>query len=83
VPGRTHRDQNKVEPAFSPETEAERRSVIAAKAPQIDAFEYGDVPGYAVISIDATVRVNLHARLALDPWRTLDLSALRDHGAGV
>jgi Calcineurin-like phosphoesterase len=71
-------DQTAVEPAFSPGTEADRRAVIAAEAPQIEAFEYGDVPGYAVISIDATVRVRLHAGLAIDPWRTLDLSALRE-----
>jgi predicted phosphodiesterase len=71
-------DQVRVERDFSPDTETDRRAMIAAEAPRIDAFEYGDVPGYAAISIGVTVRVRLHAGLATDPWRTLDLSALRD-----
>jgi hypothetical protein len=71
-------DQITVEPEFSPETESDRRAAIAAEAPRIDAFEYGDVPGYATISVGATVRARLYAGLAIEPWRTLDLSALRD-----
>jgi hypothetical protein len=75
-------EQIRVEPQFSPATEAERRAVIAAEAPAIRGFEYGDVPGYASITIDgARVQATLHAGLATHPWRTLDLVAWRDAAA--
>ena len=71
-------DQISVEPSFSPDTEAERRAVLAAEAPHVQAFEYGDVPGYARISIGSTVRVGVYAGLAEQEWRGLHLSRLRD-----
>lgn len=72
-------DQVRVEPAFSPENESDRRAVLAAEAPYIRAFEYGDVPGHASIAIDGpNVRVELYAGLTTGPWRTLDLVRLRD-----
>lgn len=71
-------DQVRVEPCFSPETESERRAALAAEAPHIRAFEYGDVPGYAHLAIGPQVRAELYAGLATRPWRTLDLVSMRD-----
>jgi hypothetical protein len=77
-------EQIRVEPQFSPATETERRAVLAAEASEIRGFEYGDVPGYASITIDgARVHATLHAGLATRPWRTLDLTAWREAAAAV
>ena len=71
--------QVSVEPTFSPETESDRRAVLAAEARYIRAFEYGDVPGFASISIaGADVRADFYAAHDARPWRSLDLVSLRD-----
>jgi hypothetical protein len=76
-------EQIRVEPHFSPATETERRAVLAEEAPAIRGFEYGDVPGYASITIEGArgVHATLHAGLAARPWRTLDLIAWREAAA--
>ena len=38
-------DQIRVEPAFSPANEPERRAVYAAERPFVTAFDYADLPG--------------------------------------
>jgi hypothetical protein len=45
-------EQVKLEPTFSPPTEPERRAVYAAEAPFVKRFEYADLPGYAVVTVD-------------------------------
>ena len=45
-------DQIRVEPKFSPDTEAARRAVYAAERPFVKAFDYADLPGYALVTID-------------------------------
>src|SRR5262249_9864889 len=70
-------DQIKVEPDFSPANEVERRALLQAEAQFVRQFEYGDAPGYAVITVDESrVTANLYAGAAREPWRRLDLSAL-------
>src|SRR5438132_498561 len=46
-------DQVRVEPGFSPDTEAARRAVYAGERPFVKAFEYADLPGYAVVRVTA------------------------------
>ena len=70
-------EQVKVEPNFSPETEAVRRAVYEAERPWVKAFEYADLPGYAVVTVDgARVTARIFAGVSRRLWRTVDLSGL-------
>lgn len=70
-------DQIRVEPSFSPDTEAARRAVYDAEKPFVKAFEYADLPGYAVVTVDgAKVTVKMYSGFSRNLWRTADLSAL-------
>ena len=70
-------DQIKVEPNFSPTNEAERRAVYEAERKFVHAFEYADLPGYAVVSVDGPrVTVKMFAGTGTELWRTVDLTAL-------
>jgi len=70
-------DQIKVEPNFSPANEAERRAVYAEERPLVRNFEYADLPGYAVVTVDgARVTVQMFAGTGPELWRTVELTAL-------
>lgn len=70
-------DQITVEPKFSPDTEALRRAVYAAEQPFVKAFEYADLPGYAVVTVDGPrVTAQIYSGIGRQVWRTVDLSAL-------
>ncbi len=70
-------DNVRLEPMFSPQTEAERREALRAEAPFITYFEYADAPGYALLTVrDEGVRADIHVGLDRPPWKTLDLTAL-------
>ena len=70
-------DQIKVEPSFSPANEGERRAVYDTERPFVDAFEYADLPGYAVVTVDGpNVGVRMYAGATRELWRTVDLTAL-------
>lgn len=70
-------DQVKVEPGFSPANEAERRAVYDAERPFVGDFEYADLPGYAVVSVDGPkVTARVYAGATREVWRTVDLTAL-------
>jgi hypothetical protein len=70
-------EQVKVEPNFSPETEAARRAVYAEERPAVRAFEYADLPGYAVVTVDgAKVTAQMYAGVSRKVWRTVELSGL-------
>ncbi len=70
-------DQVRVEPNFSPANEAERRAVYDAERPFITAFDYADLPGYAVVAIDGPrVTVRMFSGATRELWRTVDLAAL-------
>lgn len=76
-------DQIRVEPGFSPETATERRAALEAERPFVRSFEYADLQGYAMLTIDGgDVTVRLHAGTSGAPWRTLDLCRLRSAAAG-
>ncbi|MBI5770460.1 MAG: metallophosphoesterase [Verrucomicrobia bacterium] len=75
-------DQIRVEPDFSPDTAAARRAVYEAERPFVRAFEYADLPGYAVVTVDGPrVQARMYAGVGRELWRTVDLSGLL-HGAG-
>ncbi|HUR58104.1 MAG TPA: metallophosphoesterase [Opitutaceae bacterium] len=70
-------DQIRVEPNFSPANEAERRAVYDAERPFVTAFEYADLPGYAVVTVDgARVTAKMYAGTTRNVWRTVDLTGL-------
>lgn len=70
-------DQIRVEPNFSPANETERRAVYAAERPFVTAFEYADLPGYAVVTVDgARVTAKMFSGTTSNVWRTVDLTGL-------
>ncbi len=70
-------DQIRVEPQFSPETEAARRAVYDAERPFVKAFEYADLPGYAVVSVDGPqVTARIYSGVGRHLWRAIDLTEL-------
>lgn len=70
-------DQIRVEPAHSPATEKERRAVYDIEKPSVTTFEYADVPGYAVVSVNVNqVTAGIYSGVSRKLWRTVDLSAL-------
>ena len=55
----------------------ERRAVYDAERAFVDAFEYADLPGYAVVLVDgAKVTVKMYSGTTREVWRTVDLGAL-------
>ncbi len=70
-------DQIRVEPKFAPDTEAARRAVYDAESPFIKSFEYADLPGYALVTVDGP-RVTAQIFPGHDPvsWRTVNLADL-------
>lgn len=74
-------DQIRVEPSHSPATEKERRAVYDNERPHVKAFEYADLPGYAVVTVDGpTVTARMYAGAGRQLWRTTDLAALARSG---
>jgi len=70
-------DQIRVEPQFSPDTEKARRAVYDAERPFVNAFEYADLPGYAVVTVDgARVTARIFSGVGRELWRTVGLTEL-------
>jgi hypothetical protein len=70
-------DQIRVEEHFSPETAEARRAVYTTEAPFVKAFEYADLPGHAVVTIDGpTVTATMHRGVSREIWKTADLTKL-------
>lgn len=70
-------DQVRVESSHSPDTEQERRAVYDAERPLVRHFEYADLPGYAVVTVDgAEVSARIYAGVGRELWRTVALSRL-------
>ena len=71
-------DQVTVEPDFSPATDKQRRAVYQTEAPFVQQFEYADLPGYAVVTVNGpAVTAKIYAGVTRQLWRTLKLSKLR------
>jgi len=78
-PAEYNGDQIRVEPHFSPDTEAARRAVYAAEAPSVKEFEYADLPGYAVVTVKGeSVKADMYAGISSRLWKTVDLVKLRN-----
>jgi hypothetical protein len=70
-------DLVRLEPTFSPQTEAARREALQAEAPFITHFAYADAPGYALLTVrEESVVATVHVGLAPEPWMTLDVTEL-------
>ncbi len=70
-------DQIRVEPNFSPTNEPERRAVYDRERIFVDAFEYADLPGYAVVRVAGPkVTVEMFNGTSRELWRTIDLTGL-------
>ncbi|MDO8540032.1 MAG: metallophosphoesterase [Opitutaceae bacterium] len=70
-------DQVRVEPSFSPANEPARRAIYETERKFVHAFEYADLPGYAVVSIDGPrVVAKMFSGATRELWRTVDLTAL-------
>ncbi len=75
--GEYNGDQIRVEPGHSPETSEARRAVYAAEAPFVKAFEYAELPGHAVVTVDGErVMATMHRGITREVWKTADLTAL-------
>jgi 3',5'-cyclic AMP phosphodiesterase CpdA len=75
-------DQIRVEPKHSPDTELLRRAVYEAERPFVKAFEYADLPGYAVVTVHGgKVTAEIFAGVSKERWRVTDLVALRAQAA--
>jgi len=73
--GEYNGDQIRVEPAHSPATEKERRAVYEAERPFVTAFEYADLPGHAIIAVNASqVTAQVFSGVSRQLWKTVDLS---------
>ena len=73
--GEYNGDQIRVEPAHSPATEKERRAVYDAEKPFVTAFEYADLPGHAVVTVNAKqVTAQMFSGVSRQIWKTIDLS---------
>jgi len=70
-------DQIKVEPNFSPGTEKERRAVYETEAPFVKQFQYADLPGYAVVDVNADqVAAKVFSGTSRELWRTVQLAGI-------
>ena len=68
-------DQVTVEPNFSPANETERRNIYTAERPFVRAFEYADLPGYAVVSVAGDrVTARIYSGVGRELWRTVELN---------
>lgn len=66
-----------LEPHFSPSTLDERRALLLAEKPFIRHYDYADVAGYAIISVQGPkVQAALYNGLGKRLWKTIDLTGL-------
>lgn len=70
-------DQIRVEPNHSPGTEKERRAVYEVERPFVKAFEYADLPGYAVVTVNGRrVEAKIYSGISRKLWRKVSLDRL-------
>ena len=73
---RALRDQVRVEPNFSPATETERRKIYDEEAPFVTQFQYADLSGHAIITVDGKqVTAKMFAGTSRELWRTVQLAS--------
>jgi hypothetical protein len=70
-------EQIKVEPRFSPETEQERRAIYTAEKSLVSHFQYADLPGYAVLTVNGPkVEARIFSGATRNLWKSINLSNL-------
>jgi hypothetical protein len=70
-------DQVELEADYNPESKEMRRELIVAEKPFVNHFEYCDLPGYAVLSVNKNkVEAKLYSGITRKSWKTIDISAL-------
>jgi hypothetical protein len=66
-----------VEPRFSPETEPLRRALFEAERPGITSFEFADLPGYAVVTVDGPrVEIDMFSGVGRKLYRHVEFTGL-------
>jgi hypothetical protein len=66
-----------VEPRFSPETVELRRARFEAERPAITSFDFADMPGWAIVTVDGPrVHIDAFSGVGRKPWRRVDLTGL-------
>jgi hypothetical protein len=76
-------DLVRLEPEFSPQTEAERRALLAAEAPHVRHYEYADLPGYGRVTVRPDdVTLDLYVGLGKKHYRSLSLTGLLKSAEG-
>jgi hypothetical protein len=75
--GEYNGDQIRVEPSFSPDTEKERRAVYDSERPSVTAFEYADLPGYAIVTVKGPeVTAQVFSGTTRERWRMVKLTQM-------
>lgn len=68
-----------LEPHFSPASLDERRALLTAEKPFIRYYDYADVAGYAVVSVQgSSIKARMYNGLGKRFWKEIDLTGLRD-----
>jgi hypothetical protein len=66
-----------VEPKFSPATEQLRRTLFEAERPGITSFEFADLPGYAVVTVNGpAVQIDMYSGVGRKLYRRVDFTRL-------
>jgi hypothetical protein len=66
-----------VEPKFSPDTAMLRRTLFETERPGITAFQFADLPGYAVVTVNgAHVQIEMFSGVGRKLYRRVDFSGL-------
>lgn len=66
-----------VEPKFSPDTEKLRRALFEAERPAITSFDFADLPGYAVVTVNGPrVQIDMFSGVGRKLYRRVDFTGL-------
>jgi hypothetical protein len=66
-----------VEPKYSPQTEQLRRELFEAEKPGITSFEFADLPGYAVVTVNGPrVQIDMYSGVGRKLYRRVDFTGL-------
>ena len=69
-------DQIRVEPEYSPMTEQERRAVYDVERAFVKRFEYADLPGYSVVTVNQErITAKVFAGVGGAVWKTVELAS--------
>jgi len=68
-----------MEPHFSPSTLQERKELLTAEKPFIRSYDYADIAGYAVLSVqDSGIKARMYNGIGNRFWKEVDLTEMLD-----